>query len=106
MAWNNQTPNRPNSHQWQKLRKTTLHRDNHTCQLNYPGCTTTATEVDHISNLTTGGTNKLDNLQAVCTNCHKQKTQHESLASRTRHKRKPKPHPLDTPTTTPKIVTK
>ena len=99
MAWNNQTPNRLPTRQWQKLRKTTLHRDNHTCQLNYPGCTTTATEIDHKQNLTTGGTNQLDNLQAVCTTCHKQKTQHESLTARTRHKRKPKPHPLDTPTT-------
>jgi 5-methylcytosine-specific restriction enzyme A len=33
-----------------------------------------ATQVDHIIPLRAGGTNKFDNLQALCTSCHSRKT--------------------------------
>lgn len=37
-------------------------------------CGDKATEVDHIIELANGGTDDLENLQPLCTNCHKAKT--------------------------------
>lgn len=56
---------------WQKVRKAILERDAHTCQINGPGCTTNATEVDHIVPLLVGGL-RLDptNLRAACKHCN------------------------------------
>jgi 5-methylcytosine-specific restriction enzyme A len=36
-----------------------------------------ATEVDHIAPLFKGGTDDMDNLQALCADCHKIKTLHD-----------------------------
>ena len=36
-------------------------------------------EVDHITPLYKGGTNDLNNLQALCRNCHGQKTINDKL---------------------------
>lgn len=37
-------------------------------------CGDTATEIDHIVELASGGTDDIENLQPLCTQCHKQKT--------------------------------
>lgn len=78
MAWSNQ-PNRyrgvpkPLAH---RIR----HRDHHTCQT----CGNPGTEVDHIVNVKSGGTDHPDNLQVLCTPCHSSKTQQEAAAARRR----------------------
>jgi 5-methylcytosine-specific restriction endonuclease McrA len=41
------------------------------------GLTTAASEVDHIQPLHKGGTDDMDNLQPLCSDCHKIKTYHD-----------------------------
>jgi 5-methylcytosine-specific restriction protein A len=41
-----------------------------------------ATERDHIINLAAGGTDDIDNIQGLCADCHKAKTQRESNRAR------------------------
>jgi 5-methylcytosine-specific restriction endonuclease McrA len=62
---------RPYDSRWQAIRPGILNRDNHTCQIAGPGCTTQATDVDHIIPLNEGG-QRLDptNLRAACTHCN------------------------------------
>lgn len=59
-------------------RHAALARDRHTCRT----CGDTATEVDHIINLAQGGTHDPVNLQALCTPCHRAKTETEALTAR------------------------
>ena len=78
---------------WPTLRRAALHRDNHTCQQ----CGQRATHVDHIIGAHQGGTDHLDNLQALCRRCHDRKTGREARAAltarRARLQRPPEPHP-------------
>lgn len=77
------------------VRKRVLARDGYLCQLGYAGCTTDAVEVDHIVPVSEHGTNRMDNLQAVCKECHKIKTQTEAQRARAKFSRKraPQRHP-------------
>lgn len=60
---------------WNRVRATILHRDP-TCQ----ACgTAPSTEVDHIQ---PGDNHHPSNLQGLCTNCHRAKTQAEAAAAR------------------------
>lgn len=61
-------------------RDAALARDHNTCRT----CGHPATEVDHIINVAQGGTHHPDNLQALCTPCHRAKTETEALAARRR----------------------
>lgn len=64
---------------WDKLRKQVLIKQNGLCQPCFAlNKITAASEVDHIVAKSAGGTDKLDNLQAICKNCHKAKTYKES----------------------------
>ncbi len=64
---------------WQKLRKQVLQRDNYLCQpCAAKGVYQTANDVDHIVNKESGGKDELSNLQSICRECHKVKTQSES----------------------------
>lgn len=78
---------------WRKLRKRALVRDGHRCRT----CGAPANEVDHIVNVAEGGSDELENLQALCPPCHRRKTQAESLGARHRQtdaRRRPaEPHP-------------
>lgn len=66
-------------HAWRKLREQVLERDGYICQVcKADGRLTAATEVDHIVNKASGGSDTLDNLQAICKACHKAKTSAES----------------------------
>ena len=62
---------RPHDHIWRKVRLVVLARDNHLCQLKRHGCTTHATQVDHIIPVSEGG-QLLDpsNLRASCAFCN------------------------------------
>lgn len=60
---------------WQKLRASVLHRDAHLCQPCLSrNLVTPATQVDHIVPKADGGSDALDNLQAICAECHTDKT--------------------------------
>ena len=64
---------------WRALRQQVMERDSYLCQVCLiDGRYTPATEVDHIINKASGGTDELTNLQAICRECHKIKTQAES----------------------------
>jgi 5-methylcytosine-specific restriction endonuclease McrA len=56
---------------WQKVRKQILERDAYRCQINGPGCTGHANEVDHIVPLRVGGSRlEPTNLRASCKHCN------------------------------------
>lgn len=60
---------------WYKLRDLVLKRDSYLCQTCLRnGIITQAKEVDHIKNKASGGSDSLDNLESICTDCHKKKT--------------------------------
>lgn len=62
-----------------------LMRDGGLCQpCRRDGRVTPATEVDHIVPKAEGGTDSHDNLQAICTACHREKTQQEATRARQR----------------------
>lgn len=64
---------------WGKIRKVAIARDSGLCQpCIRSGKVTQAKEVDHITPKCQGGTDDLDNLQAICVPCHKEKTAREA----------------------------
>jgi 5-methylcytosine-specific restriction protein A len=72
-----------------RIRPRILRRDP-TCQLGYPGCTHTSTQVDHI----VAGDDHLDhNLQGVCGPCHAIKSSAEGHAAKPKRKRMVEQHP-------------
>lgn len=56
---------------WQRTRRFVLERDGYQCQLQLPGCTILATQIDHITPLSAGGA-PYDhaNLRASCRHCN------------------------------------
>ena len=80
------------SPEFRRNRPLVLERDKRICQLTWRGCINVATEVDHKRNFARGGKDSMDNLQAVCVECHKRKTAVEARASREKAKRDAK-HP-------------
>lgn len=93
----------------QHIRLRVLERDGWRCQLGYDGCTYRADEVDHIVPVAQLGVSRAEAtdetlLQAVCTSCHKIKTEAQRLAAvnasaQHRHARRhlpvPRKHPGD-----------
>ena len=74
--------------QWDRLRARVLARDKRLClSCKELGIATPATEVDHIIPKSQGGTDSITNLQSICKDCHKVKTQRESKESRYNTKR-------------------
>lgn len=80
---------------WPARRRRILIRDQHRCQLDYPGiCAERATDVDHII----AGDNHDDhNLQAACDPCHQHKSSREGVHARAdraaQRLRPPRRHP-------------
>jgi 5-methylcytosine-specific restriction protein A len=64
------------------------------CYLQYPGCTGTSTEDDHVVPFSQGGTDHLTNRRGACHHCHQTKTLQEAATGR-RRRRNPTepPHP-------------
>lgn len=77
--WQNSTRRARLPKNWEAARRRILQRDNHHCQLRLEGCTGRATEVDH---RVAGDNHDPTNLQAVCSSCHKRKTQAEAALAR------------------------
>lgn len=64
---------------WARLRKAVLERDRYQCvPCRDKGDLTMATQVDHITPKSEGGTDQMSNLQSICDTCHKVKTADES----------------------------
>ncbi|WP_448216278.1 HNH endonuclease [Endozoicomonas sp. 2B-B] len=60
---------------WRKIRKRILERDSYLCQsCMRKGILTAANIVDHIKARAHGGDNSDSNLEAICPQCHTQKT--------------------------------
>ncbi len=73
---------------WSKrIRPAVMRRDNGLCQVcKSRGILSPAQEVDHIVNIAEGGSDSFDNLQAICIECHRAKTNKEKKGS---HKGQP-----------------
>lgn len=70
-------------YEWTKVRALVLRIDGYLCQpCERAGRPTPATEVDHIIPKSLGGDDSADNLEAICTDCHKDKTSREATESR------------------------
>lgn len=70
---------------WDKLRKSIMERDLWLCQpCKREGRDTPAKECDHIKPKSKGGTDKLHNLQAICNDCHAEKTAREAAQAQGR----------------------
>ena len=68
---------------WLKIRARILRRDNGLCQSCLDkGKISIATEVDHQTALTNGGTNDDDNLISLCHDCHADKTARDTGKNR------------------------
>lgn len=76
MAWHRSSRHsRGYGAEWDRLRELVLTRDCGLCQAcKRAGRVTVAREVDHILPKSRGGTDALDNLQALCSPCHQVKT--------------------------------
>jgi len=56
---------------WRNVRRHVLDRDQYRCQIAMPGCTVTATQVDHVIPLAFGGSPfDMANLRASCASCN------------------------------------
>lgn len=71
------------------VRARVMQRDGGVCQLQYPGCTHLATEIDHIVNCASLGVSRAeanheDPCQACCVSCHRRKSEHERAAAKAR----------------------
>ncbi len=61
--------------EWEQLKRVVIKRDKGLCQMCLRnGVVTQATQVDHKIAKANGGTDKLTNLECICTPCHDKKT--------------------------------
>lgn len=82
-AWKDRPENSEYGWAWSRKRKRILRRDGYICHaLIKCNGLARATEVDHIVPKFEGGTEDDDNLQAICTTCHRAKTRAEALRAR------------------------
>jgi 5-methylcytosine-specific restriction endonuclease McrA len=68
-AWRGSTRRKRLPNRWDATRRRILKRDDHLCRIGRPGCTVTATEVDHII---PGDDHSDGNLRAACHHCNQQ----------------------------------
>ncbi|MDU6924012.1 HNH endonuclease signature motif containing protein [Franconibacter helveticus] len=69
--------------EWRRVRNIVIRRDKGLCQsCKRQGIFRPGSSVDHIVAKAHGGSNKLDNLECICSECHKAKTARERLNGR------------------------
>jgi 5-methylcytosine-specific restriction endonuclease McrA len=93
MAWEGSDRRARLPGDWALRRIRVLRRDAYRCQAKGATgrpCGAPANEVDHIVR---GDNHAYENLQAICRECHKKKTQAEAQAARQSRYRKPESHP-------------
>jgi 5-methylcytosine-specific restriction protein A len=95
MAWDSSDRRSRLPGDWARRRLRVLRRDHYQCQARDAAglrCLEPAREVDHII---AGDNHDLSNLQAICSVCHKRKTQREAQAARSAkgRRRPPSRHP-------------
>lgn len=74
---------------WDALRRHVLDRDQGWCQwCKAQGAAVRATDVDHIQPKSEGGTDMPENLQSLCPDCHKLKTQTDNRRQREKRRRR------------------
>lgn len=97
MAWTRGGRTRTATPAHRAWRRTVLTRDHHTCRhCGHHDPTGRTLQADHIVNVKRGGAEyDPNNGQALCTRCHKSKTQAEAAAARAAKSRRrpPPPHP-------------
>lgn len=64
---------------WDTIRRRILERDGHRCQIRDPGCTTLATECDHIGERTD---HRPEMLRAACQPCHSHRSAMQGVEAR------------------------
>lgn len=86
MAWSTESRHaRGYGTRWTKLREARLRIDSYLCvPCSKERRTTPATEVDHVQPKAKGGTDDMDNLQSICSECHKAKTARDEGRQRRR----------------------
>ena len=84
MAWGSKSRHeRGYGAEWVRLREQVMKRDRYVCQpCHAKKFVTLATAVDHIIPKSKGGDDSLANLQAICDECHEEKTVAESGGTR------------------------
>lgn len=83
IGWVSGGPSRTSTTEHRAWRKAVLARARGACQIRGPRCTGRATEADHITPVARGGAeHALDNGQAACTTCHREKTLREATEGR------------------------
>lgn len=96
MAWSSSNRRQQLPDDWAVRRRKVIEVAKGVCEL--AGCTSPATEVDHVQ---AGGSDSFANLQALCEHHHSQKSAQEGHARlkelRALTKRKPEEHPGRTP---------
>lgn len=84
MAWSTSDRSSRLPSNWEsEIQPKILARDDHKCQLAWPGCQGEATEVDHILR---GDDHRAKNLQAVCERCHAKKSAREGNQAKAKYK--------------------
>jgi len=77
--WGRKGAGRTSTPEHKAWRRAVLDRDHWRCQVQGPRCTRKATQADHILNVANGGAeHDLNNGQAICAECHRDKTQAEA----------------------------
>lgn len=65
------TAERPGPTEWHRKRRDAFSRDEYTCQKCGVDVFKTGAEVHHVTPVSEGGSNSLDNLETLCISCHR-----------------------------------
>lgn len=99
-GWQRTTPARPLPPDWPTRRLRVLRRDSYRCQTRSAAgvlCGAHASAVDHLVNRARGGSDDEDNLAAICTRHHTEKTQAEAAeGARLAREARPRFRPAET----------